>query len=206
MRRVADTDLSAIAEALGDASGESSWWYDPATGAVELGLPDWMALDDTEEADDPEARGLVPIGFVGSRHAYRDMVAFAAAVGDERAADRLTRALEGRGAFRRFRDTLHEYPDLREHWLVFSRACEDHRAIDWLVDAGYADPADAEAEQAARSAIMTSALAAVGGSTDLELEEADVARRWAEVVAAVEAGRAVAVVRDDRLWARITPA
>ena len=44
---------------------------------------------------------------------YQDMAGFAEAVTDERAGRRLLRAIQGKGAFCRFEDELHEeYPDL----------------------------------------------------------------------------------------------
>jgi hypothetical protein len=43
---------------------------------------------------------------------YQDMADFAELVSDERAGRRLARAIQGRGAFRRFKDELHEeHPD-----------------------------------------------------------------------------------------------
>ena len=66
------------------------------------GVAEWMA-DEFGDDDEPEDRGLVPIESHGSRAAYGDMVTFASAVSDRRGRDLLQRALEGRGAFRRFR-------------------------------------------------------------------------------------------------------
>ena len=44
---------------------------------------------------------------------YSDMADFAETITDERARRRLARAIQGKGAFRRFKDELHqEYPDL----------------------------------------------------------------------------------------------
>jgi hypothetical protein len=58
----------------------------------------------------------VEIDARGSRLAYEDMAEFAESVGEARAADLLQRALSGRGAFRRFRDTLHDFEELVPHW------------------------------------------------------------------------------------------
>ena len=106
----------ARAGALGDASGETSWWHDPATGHVEMGVSEWLA-DELDEHDDPAERGSVPIDAYGSSEANRDMDVFAGAVADDRVASMLSRALPGSWRFRRFRDTLVELPMLREHWL-----------------------------------------------------------------------------------------
>lgn len=56
----------------------------------------------------------------GSRAGYRDMELFVAGVTEPDLADRMARALEGRGAFRRFRDELTRWPDLQDRWYVYS--------------------------------------------------------------------------------------
>ena len=47
----------------------------------------------------------------GSDEAHRDLQRFIATVNDPDLADRLSRAIEGRGAFRRFRSVLEQHPD-----------------------------------------------------------------------------------------------
>jgi hypothetical protein len=44
--------------------------------------------------------------------------------------------INGRGAFRRFKDELHEeYPHLLPAWYAFYDARAARRAVDWLLDA-----------------------------------------------------------------------
>ena len=74
----------------------------------------------------------------GSRPGYRDMQAFIASLDDAQIADRLDRAISGRGAFRRFKDTLSAWPDLMTRWHAFSEDRQRGRARAWLADAGYA--------------------------------------------------------------------
>jgi hypothetical protein len=63
------------------------------------------------------------------------MADFAGTVTDERAARRLVRAVQGKGAFRRFRDELHdEYPDLLPAWHAFRDIRAKRRAVQWLAD------------------------------------------------------------------------
>ena len=63
------------------------------------------------------------------------MADFAEAVTDERAGRRLLRAIQGRGAFRRFRDELHEeYPDLLPARYAFRDARATRRAVRWLAE------------------------------------------------------------------------
>ena len=63
------------------------------------------------------------------------MADFAELVTDERAGRRLARAIQGRGAFRRFKDELHEeFPDLLPVWYAFRDSRARRRAVEWLAD------------------------------------------------------------------------
>ena len=64
------------------------------------------------------------------------MAEFVAGVHHRRAAELLDRAIAGRGAFRRFKDTLFEFPELREQWFRYRDARSRRRALRWLADAG----------------------------------------------------------------------
>jgi hypothetical protein len=132
--------LQDVCTALEDNSPEHDWWLDPRTGEVELRSEDF----DVDESDHPEERGLLLVEPIGSHDAYADLDDFAERVRDPRARDLLTRAIEGRGAFRRFKDTLLEFPDLRAAWFAFHDARMERRAIEWLaahdlIDAERAD-------------------------------------------------------------------
>jgi hypothetical protein len=66
---------------------------------------------------------------------YQDMADFAETITDERAGRRLLRAIQGRGAFRRFKDELHqEYLGLLPAWYAFRDARATRRAVQWLAD------------------------------------------------------------------------
>jgi hypothetical protein len=72
-----------------------------------------------------------------SRDGYRDMVDFIDTVADPRLGDRLTDAIRGRGAFRRFADTLRrESEDELSRWFVFAGDRKRGRARAWLADVG----------------------------------------------------------------------
>ena len=63
------------------------------------------------------------------------MADFTETITDERAGRRPTRAIQGKGAFRRFRDELHdEYPDLLPAWYAFRDVRARRRAVQWLAD------------------------------------------------------------------------
>lgn len=131
MLELARIDLDALCEALEDHSYDSSWWLDPERGEVEMYHPDLEG-----EIEHPQERGFVFIEPFPSSEGYRDMEDFIALVPDRRAADPLARAIAGRGAFRRFKDTLYEFPELREAWFAFRDTRLERRAIEWLLGGG----------------------------------------------------------------------
>lgn len=73
----------------------------------------------------------------GSHDGYRDMVWFIEEVDDPNLADRLSLAISGRGAFRRFKDSLVERPDQMSRWYAFSADRQRGRARRWLAGEGY---------------------------------------------------------------------
>jgi hypothetical protein len=141
-------DLRSLAEALEDHSPQTSWWFDPDTGDSEPYLDPVYA--DSGEEEHPADRGLLHVEPIPSREAYGDMEAFIGRVRDPRARDLLERAIAGRGAFRRFKDTLLEFPDLRQTWFAFHDARMERRAIEWLAGQGLVEPSAADRELAAR--------------------------------------------------------
>ena len=66
------------------------------------------------------------------------MVDFIDTVPDQRLGDRLSDAIRGRGAFRRFADTLRrESEDELSRWFEFADERKRGRARAWLADVGY---------------------------------------------------------------------
>ena len=69
-----------------------------------------------------------------SRDGYDDMVDFIATVKDAHLAELLEVAINGKGAFRRFKDVLLNYPEERESWFQFKSDIMHERALEWLDD------------------------------------------------------------------------
>jgi hypothetical protein len=134
MLDIANVDLDDIIMALQDQSYEHSWLIDPATGEITF-VSEYDGFDgDLDDTD------LVRIDPVPSRVWYMDMADFADGITDERAARRLARAIQGRGAFRRFKDELHdEYPHLLTLWYEFSGRRALRRAVAWLAESSLVD-------------------------------------------------------------------
>lgn len=101
------------------------------------GLPAWE-LELLPRAKEIEAGSTryeeIPTRFSGE--AYRVMVDFAQGVKDPRFKGRLESALQGRGAFRRFKDSLREYPEVENEWFQFKAARDKEKVKDWLEGMG----------------------------------------------------------------------
>jgi hypothetical protein len=107
---------------------------DLATGEVWHRSPyDDPVDEDDEDLDDPDRWLRVE---AGSREGWRDMSEFTDTVEDPALADRLRRAIHGRGAFRRFRDELDDDPSESIRFQLFSDERQRGRARRWLADHG----------------------------------------------------------------------
>lgn len=138
-------DLADLCHALEDHSGLSSWWLDPKTGELHvLGDSMWDGEPVDDDFEPPE--GFRRIEAAGSAESYGDLEDFTGRVRDPKARELLQRAIAGRGAFRRFKDTLAEFPEIRAAWFKFHDARVERRAIEWLRDEGVI--ADEVAERA----------------------------------------------------------
>ena len=187
-------DLGALAHALDDRTPGTRWFIDPGKGRISAcgegdEPPDgWMAIDSTTTGD-----------------GYRDMSDFTAAVQHRRAAELLDRAIDGRGAFRRFKNALFEFPEVRDQWYRFRDARSRRRALDWLADNGLITPEAAERETARYPdpaptnedvpASVAEDLAAVYGD---RLRQVLLFGSWASGEGSVESDMDLLVVLDDR--------
>jgi hypothetical protein len=127
-------DLEEIATALQDQTDyEHRWLIDPQTGEVAFWTSD-TGIDGQTRVDLDDL-DLIPIDPLPSYAWYRDMADFADRVSDELAGRRLARALEGKGAFRRFKNALHQdHEQLLTPWYAFRDARARRRAVEWLMD------------------------------------------------------------------------
>lgn len=71
-----------------------------------------------------------------SRDGYRDMQEYIWALEDEHLRELLDVAIQGSGAFRRFKDALYRYPEAEENWFRFRDEREKRRMSDWLASQG----------------------------------------------------------------------
>jgi hypothetical protein len=141
---LSNVDVDEIANALSDQTDyEHRWLIDPRTGEIAF----WTA-DTGINGQDPvelDELDLTPIEPLPSYVWYQDMADFAEAVSDEGAGRRLARAIDGKGAFRRFKRELYEeYPELVSVWQAFRDTRAKRRAVEWLRGEGLIDDDVAE--------------------------------------------------------------
>lgn len=125
-----ELDLSMIAEVMNSSNMEG--YIDPRTGEVHVGM-DGEFFDAEGNVAHLDPYDLVEIPDGNTSDAYEDMVAFAEMLPAGRRQSELLDALEGRGAFRRFKDRVHTGDDMLGR--TFSRFADTRtqlRALDWL--------------------------------------------------------------------------
>ena len=134
MLDLSSLDLEEIANALADQTDyEHRWLIKPQTGEIAFWTAD-TGIDGQTPVDLDEL-DLVCIDPLPSWVWYQDMADFADAITDEQAGRRLLQAIQGKGAFRRFKNELHgAYPDLLTPWYAFRDARAQRRAVQWLAD------------------------------------------------------------------------
>jgi hypothetical protein len=101
-------------------------------------LPEWMQ-DSVQEAADVEVGNpdrYIEVPRAESRDGYEDMEEFIETVRADSLRDRLWRAIDGRGAFRAFKNVLEDYPRERERWFAYRDARVRQRVLDWLEEEG----------------------------------------------------------------------
>jgi len=124
-------DAGDLAEALDSRLDEDVYLVDLDSGeVVRSGSEAEADLPEEEEWEDPE-RFLV-VHPIESRDAFRIMEAFVADLPEGEPCRALARALRMRGPFRCFKDSLLEFPELRERWFKYHHQRMLEYAQDWL--------------------------------------------------------------------------
>lgn len=128
MRRYTGEELAGVEIALDQLKSELG----------RMDVQDWMqdAVVTAHRVQQASETRMVEVPEDTSRNGYRDMEDFIDTVEDPTLAKLLAVAIDGRGAFRRFKDVLYEYPDEREGWFAFQKTQVRQRMLDWLASEG----------------------------------------------------------------------
>lgn len=148
-----NADLGDLELAFSSNNPEMPAYFDTETGKTHF--VDASLLNDVEEdaddcvrpggwgrsAEDIELARQIVEGFgtrfyrvpgQSSHEGYRDMERFIDSVEDEHLRELLEVAIDGSGAFRRFKDVLSRHPNQRQQWFDFQSERERHRILEWL--------------------------------------------------------------------------
>ena len=153
-KKVLPIDMQELFWALDDSSLTIERYVDLETGEiVECFELDDVYFDESEEEmelEDPVGKMVEEnpgrfafIDPLASHQSYRHMEAFIPIVQDPHLRELLAVAINGRGAFRRFKDVLLGYPEEEERWFEFKDAKMLDVAMEFLNSIGV-EPAPAE--------------------------------------------------------------
>jgi len=118
-----DDDLETVLSKLRADETLPGWQHDTLIAAAEI-----------EFAADPERYKRIPKQ--DSHEGYRDMQVYIGSLEDTHLRELLEVAIQGSGAFRRFKDMLGRYPDARQAWFKFRDERLHQRMVKWLASDG----------------------------------------------------------------------
>ncbi len=137
-KRALKINLEELCLAMEDSSYECDYYLDRETGEIVF-ISDYIdeaSLEELKDKIDENPARYEPIPKAESYEGYNDMVDFIATMEDEHLIELLEVAINGKGAFRRFKDVLARYPEERERWYRFKNDRLRERALTWLETIG----------------------------------------------------------------------
>lgn len=144
MLDLGEIDVEEVATALADQTDyEHRWLIDPRTGQVAFWTSDTGI--DGENPVEIDELDLIPIDPLPSHMWFQDMADFAEGITESAASRQLTQSLQGRGAFRRFKNQIYEHhPELISAWHALRDVRAQRRAVEWLLAQGLIDDSAAQ--------------------------------------------------------------
>lgn len=204
MLDITRTDLSELGRLL-DSRDHRAGILNPETGEV------WLCCDgeipgiDSGDITEEDIEGWVSIPGHGSQSAYADMVDFVAVVPDPSLRQRLEEALDGSGAFRRFRNVAYDTADeIGKAWNRFSDARACARAARWLQAKGLVEKELGSSERRRLEKVAEEILTGIRGETQplpiIEALRAMVAdREWSRFHTPANLAKSIAIEAGELL-------
>ena len=128
--KYAEKLIEDIIEALDNASYEVRYYFNKKNKEITF-YADYFSEDLKNEEDKIDLSERVEIDGIKSYQKYNLMEDFAARQND-RLRELLSVALNGKGAFRRFKDVLYSFPEELGKWYEFEHEWFKQQAIDYL--------------------------------------------------------------------------
>jgi hypothetical protein len=127
--------MDEILDDMDTYGDETRFYLDTQTGEVSLWIDPLHSGEEEEQVDREDSR-YAQIPQRGSRESYGDMERFVLAIDEEDVRRELQQAIQGKGAFDRFRRALSGYPDLAARWRQEKRDALLAEAVEWLATLG----------------------------------------------------------------------
>ncbi|KXB00089.1 hypothetical protein AKJ41_04430, partial [candidate division MSBL1 archaeon SCGC-AAA259O05] len=119
-REKLEVDIGELCYTYEDAHPENSYFLDMETGGILFFSDDLVRTEGgperIEEIEDEIGERYITLPRTTPQEGYRDMEKFIETLEDEDLREKLYIAIDGRGAFGRFKNVLKTYPDERERW------------------------------------------------------------------------------------------
>jgi hypothetical protein len=113
------------------------YFLDVQTGAVNLDIFDAAEREELDEMVDEASKERYRYLPTAESHVgYEDMKEYIETLQGANLKEKLTIAISGSGAFRRFKDGLNSYPKERERWFKFKDEMVMGRVNEWLDEEG----------------------------------------------------------------------
>lgn len=127
--------LEDIIEAITMADQSSEYFLDKENGTIEWVNDIAMTYQERQEiCDRLDKHGFYRLPTQYEIRDYDIMEDFTETLSDSQRL-KLTKAIQGRGAFRRFKDTVH-YLGLAEKWYAFQDEAYRRKAVEWCEENG----------------------------------------------------------------------
>ena len=121
--------LSKVVDAMNSVNDETEYYYNPDKEEIFMSnIGDFIDLDEDELDELFEKSIMLPTRY--DIHEYDIMVRFVETITDTRLQNQLYISLNGKGAFRRFKDTCINF-DIINDWYKFKNEKYKEIAIDW---------------------------------------------------------------------------
>lgn len=132
-------NINAVIDAMEMTQDQITYYLDSETGETFFIMGDFLDGEYEDENDanirkveNDKANRYREISTLSSHEGYECMEKFADTVISKELGKKLAIALNGKGAFRRFKDVLLDYPDERDRWFQFEKETIANLAKEWL--------------------------------------------------------------------------
>ncbi|MCC7205825.1 MAG: hypothetical protein IT323_00870 [Anaerolineae bacterium] len=128
-KRTVKVDMQDLYQAFEFSSDEVEHYLDVETGAILMVMEGFADVEPEDIEFNPR---YIEIPAQSSHEGYQEMVDFIDTVRDATMREKLEIAIDGPGAFSRFRNVLSRYPDVQERWDKFKEKRLKARIREWL--------------------------------------------------------------------------